>query len=153
PRDAKGIALPILARTIDGETIRYPHVTCTIDRSRGLAEIVVQGPASLPPSDVDWIREQGASFWPLVLARALDDLILHLRTTEEQVGLGVLKPSGDADRVEPYDRLLAEHAADWRVREVRLYLKRVFKRLDVSSRSIFAIVEPGSCFAGTLLEL
>jgi benzoyl-CoA-dihydrodiol lyase len=153
PRDAKGITLTPLARTIDGDTIRYPHLACVIDRARGLAEITVQGPEAAPPSAAAGIQAQGAGFWPLALARALDDLVLHLRASEQEIGLWVLKTAGDADRVEAYDRLLAEHAADWLTREVRLYLKRVFKRLDVSSRSLFAIVEPGSCFVGTLLEL
>jgi benzoyl-CoA-dihydrodiol lyase len=153
PRDAKGVTLTPLARTIDGDTIRYPHLACVIDRARGLAEITVQGPEAAPPSAAAGIQAQGAGFWPLALARALDDLVLHLRASEQEIGLWVLKTAGDADRVEAYDRLLAEHAADWLTREVRLYLKRVFKRLDVSSRSLFAIVEPGSCFVGTLLEL
>jgi benzoyl-CoA-dihydrodiol lyase len=153
PRDAKGITLTPLERTIDGDTVRYPHLTCTIDRVRGLAEVTVHGPRSAPPATAAGVHDEGAAFWPLAVARALDDLILHLRTNEEQIGLWVLKTSGDADGVEAYDRLLAEHAADWLVREVRLYLKRVFKRLDVSSRSLFALVAPGSCFVGTLLEL
>src|SRR5262249_26528372 len=95
----------------------------------------------------------GAAFWPLALARALDDLILHLRTNEEQIGLWILKSQGEGDRVEAYDRLLAEHAGDWLVREVRPHLKRVLKRLHVSSPALFAHVEPGSCFVGSLLEL
>jgi len=92
-------------------------------------------------------------FWPLALAREMDDLILHLRTNEPEIGLWLFRTTGRADVVEAYDRLLADHGADWLVREIRLYLKRTFKRLDVSSRSLFALVEPGSAFAGTLLEL
>jgi benzoyl-CoA-dihydrodiol lyase len=153
PRDAKGITLMPLERAADGDTIRYPHVTCTVDRSRGLAEIAVHGPSSAPPTTAAGVHDEGAGFWPLAVARALDDLILHLRTNEEQIGLWVLKTTGDAEGVEAYDRVLADHAADWLVREVRLYLRRVFKRLDVSSRSLFALIEPGSCFVGTLLEL
>ena len=153
PRDAKGIALAPLGRTIDGDTLRYLHLTCVIDRARGLAEITVAGPPEPPPVDAAGVHAQGVRFWPLAVARELDDLVLHLRTNEEEIGLWVVKTAGDADRVEAYDRLLSDHAADWLVREVRLYLKRVFKRLDVSSRSIFAVIEPGSCFTGTLLEL
>jgi benzoyl-CoA-dihydrodiol lyase len=153
PRGAKGITLTPLERTIEGDTIRYPHVTCAIDRARGLAEITVAGPSTAPPADAAGVRAAGAAFWPLALARALDDLILHLRTNEEEIGLWVIKTAGAADRVDAYDRLLADHAGDWLVREVRLYLRRVFKRLDVSSRSVFALIEPGSCFTGTLLEL
>jgi len=153
PRDGRGISLPPLERTIEGDTLRYTHVTCAIDRARGLAEITVAGPATAPPADAAGVHAAGAAFWPLALARELDDLILHLRTNEEEIGLWVVKTTGDADRVEAYDRVLADHGSDWLVREVRLFLRRVFKRLDVSSRSIFAIIEPGSCFAGTLLEL
>jgi benzoyl-CoA-dihydrodiol lyase len=93
------------------------------------------------------------AFWPLALARELDDLILHLRTNEEAVGLWVLRTEGSADRVEAYDRLLLDHGGHWLVREIRLFLRRALKRLDVTSRSLFALVEPGSCFTGTLLEL
>ena len=153
PRGAKGVVLTPLQRTIDGDTIRYPHVTCTIDRARALAEITVAGPGGAPPADSSAVVALGAQFWPLAMARELDDLILHLRTNEEEIGLWVLKTTGDAERVDAYDRLLADHASDWLVREVRLYVRRVFKRLDVTSRSIFAVIEPGSCFAGMLLEL
>jgi benzoyl-CoA-dihydrodiol lyase len=99
------------------------------------------------------VQAQGAAFWPLAVARELDDLILHLRTNEEAIGLWVFRTEGTLDSVEAYDRLLLGHQSDWFMREVRLYLKRVLKRLDVSSRSIFTLIEPGSCFAGTLLEL
>jgi benzoyl-CoA-dihydrodiol lyase len=118
-----------------------------------VAEITVRGPAVDPPRDPAAIHQAGDAFWPLAVARELDDLILHLRTNEEQVGLWVLRTEGSADRVEAHDRVLAEHRADWLVREIRLYLRRTLKRLDATSRSLFALVEPGSCFAGTLLEL
>ena len=153
PRDGAGVQLFPLARELDGDRVRYPHVTCAIDRTRGLAEITVAGPAASPPLDPAGVRALGCEFWPLALARELDDLILHLRTNEAAIGLWVLRTEGDADRVAAYDRLLAEHRTDWLVREIRLYLRRTLKRLDVTSRSIFALVEPGSCFAGTLLEL
>jgi benzoyl-CoA-dihydrodiol lyase len=153
PRQGRGIALTPLERTIDGDRIAYTHVTCTVDRRRGLAEISVAGPTTSPPTDAAGAAGQGAAFWPLAVARELDDLILHLRTNEEQIGLWVIRSSGQADLVEAYDRLLLDHGADWLVREVRLYLKRTLKRLDVSSRSVFALIEPGSCFTGTLLEL
>ena len=153
PRGAQGITLTPLERTIEADTIRYPHLVCVIDRARGAAEITVHGPREEPPADPAALHAQGASFWPLAIARALDDLILHLRTNEDEIGLWLVKTAGDGDRVEAHDRCLADHASDWLAREVRLYLKRVFKRLDVSSRSLFALVEPGSCFVGTLLEL
>jgi len=156
PATAGGVPLTMLARTIDGDEIRHAHVTCRLDRARGVAEITVRAPETDPPAGVAAIHGQGCAFWPLALARELDDLILHLRTNEEQVGLWVLRTEGSggsADRVAAYDRLLAAHAGDWLVREIRLYLRRTLKRLDASSRSIFALLEPGSCFAGTLLEL
>ncbi len=153
PRDGRGIVLTPLERTVDGDVVRYRWVTCRLDRSRGRADITVAGPAGPPPADPEGVRAEGAAFWPLALARELDDLILHLRTNEDEVGLWVFRTTGDAERVEAYDRLLERHAVHWLVREVRLYLKRVFKRLDVTSRSLFALIEPGSCFAGTLLEL
>ena len=153
PADARGVALTPLARTIEGDRIAYAHVACEIDRKRGLAEIAVSGPTAPPPVGPDGLLEMGGAFWPLAVARQLDDLILHLRTNEEEIGLWIVRTTGTPDAVEAYDRFLAAHAAHWLVREIRLYLKRVFKRLDVSSRSIFALVEPASCFAGTLLEL
>src|SRR5690349_15123367 len=153
PADARGIGLDPLARTLEGDRLAYRHVTCVIDRGRGVAEISVRAPDDAPPSTVAEIHAQATRFWPLALARELDDLVLHLRTNEEQVGVWLLRTEGRADVVEAYDRVLAEHAGDWLVREIRLYLKRTLKRLDVTSRSIFALIEPASCFAGTLLEL
>jgi benzoyl-CoA-dihydrodiol lyase len=153
PPDARGIVLDRLQRTVEADRVGYRHVSCAIDRARGVAEITVRGPEDAPPATVGEIHVQSTRFWPLALARELDDLILHLRTNEEQIGVWLVRTEGRADAVEAYDRVLAEHAADWLVREIRLYLKRALKRLDVTSRSIFALVEPGSCFAGTLLEL
>ena len=152
PAGASGITLTPLERRIEGDRIAYAHVTCAIDRAQGVAEITVAAPTTAPP-DLAGIHAAGVSFWPLAVARELDDLILHLRANEEEIGLWVLRTTGAADLVEAHDRMLAQHEADWLVREIRLYLKRTLKRLDVSSRSIFALVEPGSCFTGTLLEL
>ncbi len=153
PASAHGIALTPLTRTIDGDRVAYGHLTCTVDRGRGVAEITAAAPITVPPADLAGLHAQGADFWPLALARELDDVILHLRTNEEQVGLWVFRTTGSADGVTAYDRLLAEHQADWLAREIRLFWRRVLKRLDVSSRSVFALIEPGSCFAGTLFEL
>jgi len=153
PADARGIALTPLERTLERDRIAYAHVTCTLDRARGVAEITVAGPATPPPVDARALRVLGCEFWPLALARELDDLILHLRTNEPEIGLWVFRTTGNAEVVEAYDRGLAEQQGDWLAREIRLFLKRTFKRLDVSSRTIFALIEPGSCFAGTLLEL
>jgi benzoyl-CoA-dihydrodiol lyase len=153
PAGAAGVVLTPLERTIDGDRIRYSHVVCEIARPRGLAEITVSAPVEPPPADGGGIRAAGCAFWPLALARELDDLILHLRANEENIGVWVLKTSGRAELVGAYDRTLAARRDDWLVREIRLYLKRTFKRLEVSSRSVFALIEPGSCFTGTLLEL
>ena len=153
PAGARGVALVPLERAVDGNRVRYRHVACAIDRGRGIAEITVAGPTGTPPAGLAGIHALGCDFWPLRMAREMDDLILHLRTNEEEIGLWVLRTAGAPDLVEAHDRLLVEHQADWLVREIRLFLKRNLKRIDVSSRSVFALVEPGSCFAGTLLEL
>jgi benzoyl-CoA-dihydrodiol lyase len=153
PAGARGVALTPLARTVSDDRVAYRWVTCALDRGRGIAEITVAAPDAPPPADADGVQAQGAAFWPLAVARELDDLILHLRVNEETIGLWVLRTTGQADLVEAYDRLLEQHAAHWLVREIRLYLRRTLKRLDVTSRSIFALIEPGSCFTGTLLEL
>ena len=153
PARARGIALDPLERRIEGDRIAYTHVTAAIDRGRGVADITVAAPTAAPPADAAGIHAAGTRFWPLAIARELDDLILHLRTNEAEIGLWVFRTTGAADLVEAHDRALLEHAGDWLVREIRLYLKRTLKRLDVSSRSIFALIEPGSCFVGTLLEL
>jgi benzoyl-CoA-dihydrodiol lyase len=147
---AKGIALPAVERTIDGDAIRYGNVSVEIDRERRAAHLRINGPTAMPPAD---IQAAGASFWPLALARELDDAMLHLRLNETEIGTWVLHSQGDAALVEAYDTLLATQASNWLVREIVLYWKRTLKRLDVSSRSLIALVEPGSCFAGTLFEL
>jgi benzoyl-CoA-dihydrodiol lyase len=153
PVSADGITLRPLDRCIDGDRIAYRTVTCAINRPRGWAEITVAGPEGPPPVGPGGVQALGVDFWPLALARELDDLILHLRTNEPEIGLWVIRTQGSGDLVAAYDQLLARCGTDWLVREVRLYLRRTLKRLDVSSRSIFALVEPGSCFVGTLLEL
>jgi len=153
PAAARGIRLTPLERSVDGDRIAYRYVTCAIDRGAGVAEITVSAPDGAPPTDPGAIQALGCEFWPLALARELDDLILHLRTIEETVGLFILRTVGSAETVEAYDRLLTDHGSHWLVREIRLYLKRTLKRLDVTSRSIFTLIEPGSCFTGTLLEL
>ena len=156
--DAAGIELAPLAKTrTDGE-IRYDHVTARLDPARGVAEITVFGPAgsdqqSEPPTSLAGLQEQGASFWTLAVTRELDDLILDLRTNELELGTWVLRTHGDPARVLAYDQFLADHRDNWLASEIVLYLKRTLKRLDVTSRSLLALIEPGSCFAGSLLEL
>ncbi|MFC3676828.1 2,3-epoxybenzoyl-CoA dihydrolase [Ferrovibrio xuzhouensis] len=153
PAGAKGIALTPLARKIEGDRVSYAHVEARIDRDKGIAEITIAGPKDAPPASAEAIQAQGDQFWSLALARELDDLILHLRTNEETVGMWVFRTHGAAELVTAYDAALEQHKAHWLVREIRLFLKRTLKRIDVSSRSIFALIEPGSCFTGTLLEL
>ncbi|MFO1082378.1 MAG: 2,3-epoxybenzoyl-CoA dihydrolase [Reyranellaceae bacterium] len=153
PKDAKGIALPQVDRQIDGDTIRYGTLTVEIDRERRCARLRINGPATPPPADAAGVHAQGAAFWPLALARDLDDAMMHLRLNETEIGTWVLHSQGDAALVEAYDSLLERARGDWLVREIVLFWKRTLKRLDVSARSLIALVEPGSCFTGTLLEL
>jgi benzoyl-CoA-dihydrodiol lyase len=153
PKNAKGIALPPVERSFDGDTLRYPGLVVDIDRERRAAHFRIGGPSSAPPADGPAIHAQGAAFWPLQLARSFDDAMMHLRLNETEIGTWVLHSQGDAALVEAYDALLGREASYWLVREIVLYWKRTLKRLDVSSRSLIALVEPGSCFAGTLFEL
>ena len=153
PTDATGVALAPLDRTIDPEAIRYPNISVALDRDNGVADIVVRAPTNAPPTDPDGILAAGCAFWPLALACELDDLILHLRANEPEIGVWTLRTEGDSALVVAADQVLVEYATHWLVREITLYLKRVLKRLDVTSRSLIALVEPGSCYAGTLLEL
>ena len=153
PADATGIEFPPLRRRIEDDRLAYDHVSVDIDRQAGTATLTVQGPKSDPPSEVAAMHAAGAGFWPLAVARELDQVILHLRHNEPQIGLWVLRAVGDADRVAAADAALLAHRDDWLVREILLYLKRTLQRLDVTSRSLFALAEPGSCFTGTLLEL
>ena len=133
--------------------MRYENVTIDLDRELGVANILVEGPTDSPPNDLAGIHAAGDKFWPLALARQLDDAILHLRLNESEAGTWVFRARGDSSLVAAYDEILLQHASDWLVREIILYLKRTLKRLDVSSRSLVTLIEPGSCFAGTLLEL
>src|SRR4029079_3683341 len=153
PKNAKGIALTPVSRTIEGDRVAYTHLTIEIDRDLRAAHFHIKGPEPAPPKDVAGIEAQGSAFWPLAFARDLDDAILHLRLNEGDIGTWVFHSSGDPDLVAAYDDLLLAHQSHWLAREITLYLKRTFKRVDVSSRSLIALVEQGSCFAGTLLEL
>jgi benzoyl-CoA-dihydrodiol lyase len=151
PTDAQGIALPPLDREIGGDAILYPHLRVALDRAKRRAEITVLGPTHVP--GVAGIHHEGAAFWPLAVARELDDAILHLRANEPELGIIVFRSEGDDAMALAVGDLLATHRDDWLVREIRLYWKRVLKRIDVTSRSLFTLIEPGSCFAGLLAEL
>ncbi len=149
-----GITLAPLERSESGTEISYPYVTATLDRDARRVDITVAGPSDAPPADADAVLAQGADWWPFAVTRALDDLVLRLRTNEQDLGTWVLRTAGDVDRVLAYDAQLGDLAAtSWFAHETTQYLKRTLKRLDVTSRSLVAVVEPGSCFAGLLLEL
>jgi benzoyl-CoA-dihydrodiol lyase len=153
PADAAGVELTPLDKTRTEAEISYRYVTATLDRDRAVAEITVRGPGTSPPADLAGVRRDGVGFWPLAVARELDDLILDLRTNELELGTWVLRTEGDPQQVLAFDQLLLDHPDDWLANEIVLYLKRTLKRLDVTSRSLLALIQPGSCFAGSLLEL
>src|SRR5580704_12173471 len=151
PAGAEGIALPPLEREIGDSAAIYPHLRVALDRAKRRAEITVFGPTHVPGAA--GIHHEGAAFWPLAVARELDDAILHLRANEPELGIIVFRSEGELSKVAAMDTLLDECAEDWFVREIRLYWKRVLKRIDMTSRSLFTLIEPGSCFAGILAEL
>ena len=155
PDDAEGIVLSPLQRSVQIEAARieYSTLRAEIDRLGRTARITIDGPRQDVPATVDAMVAEGAAFWPLRLARELDDLILHLRLNELEIGVLLFRSEGDADRVLGYDGFLAAHANHWLVREIALYWKRVMKRIDLTSRSLVALIEPGSCFAGLLGEI
>jgi benzoyl-CoA-dihydrodiol lyase len=153
PAGAKGVALTPLARTIEADALRYSAVTVEIDRTRRLATFTVKAPSKPVQSDIAAIEAAGAQWFPLVLARELDDAILSMRTNELDIGTWLIKTEGDAAAVAQMDAALLAHRDHWFVRETIGLLRRTLSRIDVSSRSLFALVEPGSCFAGTYLEL
>ncbi|OIR07089.1 benzoyl-CoA-dihydrodiol lyase [mine drainage metagenome] len=148
-----GVALTPLARRIDEQGYHYETVDVAIDRARRIASFTLTGPQGSEAQSVEAIRQAGAQWWPLKFARELDDAILMLRTNDLEVGTWVFRSQGDVAAMLAMDAVLADHANDWLVRETVNFLRRVLRRIDVSSRSIFALIEPGSCFAGTLLEV
>ncbi len=148
-----GIALTPLARTIDDNGIRYGFVNVDIDRAARIATISIAAPDAAPPADVAGMIAQGAAFWPLQVARELDDAILHLRINELETAMLVFKSHGDGAQVLAHDAFLDANKTHWLVNEIRQYWKRVLKRVDVTSRTLVTLVEPGSCFVGTLAEL
>ncbi|NLZ10973.1 2,3-epoxybenzoyl-CoA dihydrolase [Neopusillimonas aromaticivorans] len=153
PVGAKGVALTPVQREDSADALTYKFVQVTIDRNQRIATLVVKAPDADVPTDIAAIEAQGAAWWPLQMARELDDAILQLRSNELDIGTWVLKTEGDAGRVLAADATLQKFADNWFVRETTGMLRRTLARLDVTSRSLFALIEPGSCFAGTLLEL
>ena len=150
---AQGVTLTALNRTIAADAVTYTHVTVEIDRAKRQAVFTVRAPATAQPTDIAGIQAAGVNWWPLQMVRELDDAILHMRTNELDIGTWVLKTSGDAASVLACDAALLAHKDHWFVRETIGHLRRTLARLDVSSRSLFALIEEGTCFAGTLAEL
>ncbi|MCE7002970.1 2,3-epoxybenzoyl-CoA dihydrolase [Kibdelosporangium philippinense] len=150
PQDAKGIELTPLNREATEDGIRFEHVTADFDRSTSSVVITVRAPRTPAPSAVS---DVDASFWPLAVTRELDDLILRLRTNESTLGTWIIKTDGDAGAVDAYEKLLRDNQDHWLADEILRYYKRTLKRLDVTSRSLIALIEPGSCFTGMLAEL
>jgi len=153
PSNARGIPLAPLQRVIEADALRYQHLTVQIDRAARTATFTVKAPEGPQPTDTTAIEAAGAGWYALQMARELDDAILSMRTNELDIGIWLLKTEGDASAVQALDAMLIQHQNHWLVRETIGLLRRVFSRLDVSSRSLYALIEPGSCFAGTLLEL
>jgi benzoyl-CoA-dihydrodiol lyase len=153
PKDAKGITLTPLQREEADGRLSYSHVELELDRERRVASLTVRGPSKQAPATPAEAQAQGAEFWPLAVARELEDAILNLRVNEPAIGLVLVRTDGDSQAVLAYDELLLNGKGDWFLREVRHYFKRVLKRIDLTAKTFFALVEPGSCFAGTLAEL
>jgi benzoyl-CoA-dihydrodiol lyase len=151
--DAKGISLSPIKREFKPDGVRYGFVSLDLNRDQRIATITIQSPDDEAPTDVAGMVSQGDRFWPLQVARELDDAILHLRLNELETAMIVFKSVGDPARVIAYDEFLEQHRSHWLVNETRHYWKRVLKRIDVTSRTLVTLVEPGSCFAGTLAEL
>mgnify|MGYP006136075185 FL=1 len=153
PENEKGIVLTPPNRKIEEERIIYDHLSIEFERQSGIVNITILAPEGDLPSTPEAIQAAGANYWPLAMSRELDDAIMHLSFNELELGTWVLRTKGDADQVLAVDQTLIKHQEHWLVREIMLNLKRVFKRLDLVARSLVALIEPGSCFTGTLLEL
>ncbi|HIC72066.1 MAG TPA: benzoyl-CoA-dihydrodiol lyase, partial [Alphaproteobacteria bacterium] len=152
-RDAQGIDLVPLVRKISRTALRYPYLKVDIDSTTSVANFTVCGPDQSPPVGPEASLELGAAFWPLALARALDDAILHLRTNRPDISNWVIRVVGNGSLIRAHDDFIVRHDGDWLLREIRLYWTRVLKRLDVTSRSLIALIEAGDGCSGTLFEL
>jgi len=153
PKDAKGVALTPVERTVDEKGLHYEHVDVAIDAEARAITITVTGPAADEPDEIEVITARGAQWWPLAMARELDDAILHLRTNVREAGIWIVKTRGDIEAMLRIDRALDRHKGHWFVRETIGFIRRTFARLEISSRSVYAVIDQGSSFAGTLLEL
>jgi benzoyl-CoA-dihydrodiol lyase len=153
PVNAQGVVLAPLKKTADGNGLHYETVDAVFNRAERTVTITVQAPQPDSPQSLDEVLKLGCEWWPLKMARELDDAILSLRTNELELGLWILKASGDPRAMVGMDEFILGRAENWFVREVLGMMRRTFARLDVTSRSMYAVIEPGACFAGTLLEL
>jgi benzoyl-CoA-dihydrodiol lyase len=152
-RATEGVRLRPLARKREADTIRWEHVVLAIDHDKRTATLTLRGPAADLPRDAAAIRALGASWWPLAAFRELDEALLELRHNEEEIGLVLLRTEGDVGACLALDEVFESLASDWFVGEVRSFVARTLRRLDLTARSLFALIEPGSCFAGTLFEI
>ena len=153
PANAAGITLKALNPTVSDLALTYSAVSVTINRDKRTADLTVHAPTGPQPSTPAEILKAGDEFWPLRAFRELDDALLRLRVNEPEIGMIVIRTDGDRDAVLAIDATLAAHRSDWLVREIILFMKRTLKRLDLTARSLFAFIEPGSAFAGSLFEL
>ena len=153
PASAKGVALTPLERIIEPDALIYPHVTVTIERAARAATFLIKGPSGDQPQDIAAIEAQGANWYPLALARELEDAILSMRTNELDIGVWLMKSEGHLDTVLAMDATLRALKDHWLARETIGYLRRTFSRLDVTSRSLFALIDERACFAGPLIEI
>jgi benzoyl-CoA-dihydrodiol lyase len=153
PAQAKGVHLTPLQREFNAQGVRYQYVDVALDRDARSATITVHAPSTAQPGDIAGIEAAGVNWWPLQMARELDDAILHLRTNEIELGIWVLKTAGKREHVLACDASMQANSSHWLVRETLGFMRRAFARIDVSSRSLFALIDEGSCFAGTLAEL
>lgn len=153
PDDVKGFAFTPLNREIQEDTIRYDHVSVDIDRTQRIATLTIKAPEDSAPASLEEAVKQETAFWPLAAARELDDAILHLRFNELEIAVIIIKTEGSPETVLSYDAFMNQHADHWLMREIQLYWKRTLKRVDLTSRTLMTLIEPGSCFAGTLAEL
>ena len=152
-RATKGVEWTPLQKALEEDRIEYSSVTLTIDRKNRRGTLVVKGPVGDQPETPEAIRAQGADWWPFRAFRELDDALLHLRFNEPEIGLILLRTEGDPAAVLAADKTLQENAGDWFVDEVRMFIARTLRRVDLTARSFYALIEPGSCFSGTLFEL
>jgi benzoyl-CoA-dihydrodiol lyase len=152
-KTGSGIKLPPLNPVLSDNQLQYHYLKITLDRKFRTVTFIVQGPEPGQPATLEEILEKGAEFWPLRAFREIDHALLHLRLNEPEIGLLIIKTEGDIESVRKLDEMLAKFSNDWFVNEILHFIKRTLKRLDLTARTIFALIEPGSCFAGSLLEL